>query len=103
MDTYLGGEKFAGEEALWKKGIPFWAMNYCGRVIADGFNGDFLKEALSNVPADMPFRGPNEYRNGNFVYRCCVDGGFEWFIGSEQIFYNEEKVYECMFHGGIIK
>jgi len=103
IDTYLGGEIFAGEEALWEMDIPFWAMNYCGRVIAKGFNGDFLKEALSNVPVDMPFRGPSEYKAGNFIYSCNVSGDFEWFIGSEQIFYCEEKVYECMFHGGIIK
>jgi hypothetical protein len=28
IDTYLGGSKFAGEEALWNKNIPFWSMNY---------------------------------------------------------------------------
>ena len=33
-DTYLGGKNFSGEEALWKDGIPFWAMNYCGRASA---------------------------------------------------------------------
>ena len=31
-DTYLGGREFAGEEALWKDGVPFWSMNYIGRV-----------------------------------------------------------------------
>ncbi|MBC8061637.1 MAG: hypothetical protein H7Y18_13350 [Clostridiaceae bacterium] len=103
MDTYLGGEKFLGEEVLWRKNIPFWAMNYCGRVISEEFNGNFLKEALLNVNADMPFRGPSEYKSDNFTYKCKVDGSFEWFMGSEQIFYNEEMVYECMFHGGIVK
>lgn len=24
IDTYLGGEQFSGEEALWKDDIPFW-------------------------------------------------------------------------------
>lgn len=103
IDTYLGGERFVGEEALWLKDIPFWAMNYCGRVIGKEFNGDFLKEALSNVSADMPYRGPSEYKNDKLTYRCSVSGDFDWFNGSEQIFYKEEKVYECMFHGGIIK
>ena len=27
-DTYLGGEKFAGEEALWIADNPYWSMNY---------------------------------------------------------------------------
>ena len=27
-DTYLGGEKFAGEGALWISDVPYWSMNY---------------------------------------------------------------------------
>src|SRR5471030_1735325 len=30
IDTYLGGERFSGEEGLWQDGIPFWSMNYTG-------------------------------------------------------------------------
>ena len=45
-DTYLGSGKFAGEEALWESGVPFWSMNYVGRVLGDNFSGDFVKEAL---------------------------------------------------------
>lgn len=45
-DTYLGGDKFAGEEALWISEVPYWSMNYIGRVTGDDFSGDFLKEAL---------------------------------------------------------
>ena len=29
-DTYLGGEKFAGEETLWTAEKPYWSMNYIG-------------------------------------------------------------------------
>ena len=59
-DTYLGGDKFAGEEALWISEVPYWSMNYVGRVTGENFSGDFLKEALLNVPEDKPFRGPDE-------------------------------------------
>ena len=45
-DTYVGGEEFAGEEAIWKNGVTVYAMNYMGRVLDDKFSGDFLKEAL---------------------------------------------------------
>ena len=45
-DTYVGGEEFAGEEVVWKDGQAVYAMNYMGRVLADGFSGNFLKEAL---------------------------------------------------------
>jgi hypothetical protein len=103
IDTYLGGEKFAGEEALWENNCPIWAMNYYGRVIADEFNGDFLKDALFQIPRDMPFRGPCEFKKDNFTYHCSTEGGFEWFSGHEEIYYNKLMVYECIFHGGIIK
>ena len=43
-DTYLGGEKFSGEEALWIADNPYWSMNYIGRVTGENFNGDFLKK-----------------------------------------------------------
>lgn len=102
IDTYLGGHQFAGEEALWDNNTPFWAMNYCGRVLSDEFEGNFLKEALLNVPEDMPFRGPLKFKNGNFEYRCAVNGDFEWFNGIEEIFKDGKKVYDCLFHGGLI-
>lgn len=103
LDSYLGGERFAGEEALWKDNVPFWAMNYVGRILSDGFSGDFLKEALLLVPEEYPFRGPLSYHNGDHHYHCQVEGTFEWFSGREEIFFKNQKVYECLFHGGIMK
>jgi len=102
IDTYLGGSKFAGEEALWKDGTPFWAMNYIGRVIADEFSGDFLKEALLLVPNEYPYRGPLKYEKGDYSYSCSVKGDFHWFYGYEEIAFCNQKVYECAFHGGDI-
>lgn len=32
-DTYVGGEQFAGEEAIWYEGKSQYAMNYAGRVL----------------------------------------------------------------------
>lgn len=49
LDSYLGGECFAGEEAVWFRENPLWSMNYVGRVIGENFHGDFLKEALMHV------------------------------------------------------
>jgi transcriptional regulator with XRE-family HTH domain len=101
-DTYLGGEKFAGEEAIWKDGQPLWSMNYYGRLVGEGFSGDFLKEALFNVPKEKPFRGPDIHINGDFIYNCQTHGDFEWFQGYEAIYLRGEKIYECHFHGGLI-
>ena len=102
-DTYLGGECFAGEEAVWLHEQPVWSMNYVGRVIGENFSGDFLKEALKEVPVEQPFRGPEIYTKGDYHYHCKVDGGFVWFQGYEEIFYRDEKIYECYFHGGRIR
>ena len=102
-DTYLGGEQFAGEEALWISGVPCWSMNYAGRVTGAPFSGDFLKEALLLVPADKPYRGPEEYTDGDYSYRCETDGSFDWFRGRETIAFRGQQVYECVFHGGLIR
>jgi len=102
-DTYVGGEKFAGEEAIWKNSVPVYAMNYMGRVIADGFSGNFLKEALRTADEKMPYRGPEHYQSGEYTYRCNVTGDFTWFQGYEEIYQGDVKVYECVFHGGLMK
>lgn len=102
-DTYLGGDRFAGEEALWISEVPYWSMNYVGRVTGDNFSGDFLKEALLRVPEDKPFRGPAEYTDGDYGYQCSIDGDFDWFQGKETISYKGDQIYECYFHGGLIK
>lgn len=102
-DTYLGGDRFAGEEALWISGIPYWSMNYAGRVTGENFSGDFLKEALLHVPAEKPYRGPDSYTDGDYIYYCDTEGSFDWFRGKETIEYRGEPIYECYFHGGIIK
>lgn len=102
IDTYLGGRFFSGEEAMWRNGVPFWAMNYSGRVLSGNFDIDFLKSALSNVPEENPYRGPECFKSGDYTYRCSVEGKPEWFQGYEQIQYRREKIYECYFHGGIV-
>ena len=102
-DTYVGGEQFAGEEAIWYEGKSQYAMNYAGRVLDQKFSGDFLKEALRQADKKMPFRGPEYYRSGQYIYKCNVVGDFCWFQGYEEIYCDNEKVYECYFHGGVTK
>lgn len=102
-DTYLGTSKFAEEEVLWINDVPYWSMNYIGRVIGNNFSGDSLKEALLLVPEDKPYRGPAEYTNGDYTYLCDVEGSFEWFNGKEVIQYKGTDIYECVFHGGLVE
>jgi len=102
-DTYVGGEQFAGEEAIWYEGKAQYGMNYTGRVLGQNFSGDFLKEALRKADREMPYRGPEYYQSGEYTYKTKVVGDFNWFQGYEEIWCNREKVYECYYHGGIIK
>ena len=102
-DTYVGGEQFAGEEAIWFEGKARYAMNYLGRVLGQQFSGDFLKEALRKANKQMPFRGPEYYQSGEYTYKSNVIGDFCWFQGYEEIYCGGEKVYECYFHGGSVK
>ena len=102
-DTYVGGEQFAGEEAIWKNGKAVYAMNYLGRVLDDKFSGNFLKEALRKANHTMPYRGPEYFESGEFLYKSKVSGDFNWFQGYEEIYCVNEKVYECYFHGGLMR
>ena len=103
LDTYLGGEAFAGEEALWVEDKPVWSMNYAGRVTGQPFSGDFLKQALLRVPADKPYRGPERFTEGDYTYEGTVEGTFDWFQGHETITWRGQEIYECFFHGGVIR
>lgn len=101
-DTYIGSEHFAGEEVVWIKDIPVYVMNYYGQALHSNFNSDFLKEALSLVSPEKPYRGIEFYQNGDYTYQCEVEGDFDCFHGEEKIYCKQEKVYMCMFHGGSI-
>lgn len=103
IDTYLGSECFSGEEAVWVKQSPVYVMNYSGRVLSDKFSGNFLKEALRAASKDMPYRGPACYQAGEYIYQTKVIGDPTWFQGYEEIYYENCKVYECYYHGGLVK
>ncbi|MBN2879674.1 MAG: helix-turn-helix transcriptional regulator [Clostridia bacterium] len=102
IDTYLGGESFSGEEALWIEENPVWAMNYRGRTLNDMFRGDVLKAALTAGCSEMLPRGPLLFRFNQYTYHCKYIGEFDWFTGHEEIFYEGIKVFECYFNGGMI-
>jgi hypothetical protein len=106
IDTYLGSLHFIGEEAVWEKTDAVWGMNYYGKTLVEeipqGF-GEFLKAALMRVPIETPYRGPAEYKAGNFSYFCRSQGEFIRFQGEEEIFFKGERMYWLGFQGGEIK
>ncbi len=48
--------------------------------------GSFLKEVLSLVTKENPYRGPIIYQNGQYKYHCIINGEFKWFQGHEEIY-----------------
>ena len=64
---------------------------------------DFLKEALRAATMEYPNRGPEFYQSGEYIYKSKVTGDFTWFQGYEEIYCKDIKVYECYFHGGLMK
>lgn len=102
IDTYIGNEKFIGEEAVWLKEIPVYGMNYYGHIMGEYFDINFLKEALSYVTVEYPFRGPEFYQRGDYTYNCKINGDVEHFYGEEFIYCKQKKVYFCTFHGGTV-
>ena len=82
---------------------PVWAMNYAGWVTGGPFSGDFLKEALKRGTPEAPYRGPESYTEGPYTYRCSVSGAPEWFQGRETISRQGRMIYECFFHGGLLR
>jgi len=106
IDTYLGSLDFIGEEAVWYRQEPLWAMNYYGMMLTDvvpeGFS-QCLKGALLNAPLDAPFRGPNHFQEGVFEYTCQWKGDLDQFVGTEQIFNSGKAIYQLTFHGGRLR
>ena len=103
LDSYYGAAAFAGLETVWHHNQPVWCMNYTGRVIAEPFSGDFLKEALLLGTSDAPYRGPHLFRHGDWTYTCRSGGDVAWFSGSENIYYQNDLVYELTFHGTALR
>lgn len=102
-DSYVGNEIFSGQEVVTINSQPIWALSYQGRVLDRNFSSKFLKEALFHVTPERPFKGPVHFQKGASVYHCQIDGSLEWVTGREEVYFNEEKVYELVFHGGIVK
>ena len=102
-DTFYGRSYFSGQEIVYQNDQVCWSMNYYGKVLSSDFNGDFLKEALMLVDEQRPFRGPEIYSRGEYTYISKVTGHIDSFQGSEEIYYQNHKIYEGVYHGGIIQ
>ena len=65
-----------------------------------GIDDDMVKDAPAIDSLIERIVGITE---GDYHYHCKIDGEFVWFQGYEEIFYIDEKIYECHFHGRAIR
>jgi len=105
-DKYFGFNPFSGQEVVLKDSKPIWSMNYYGKIISNIVNQkkiyEFLMKAMMLVKEDRPFRGPNEFKEENFIYKDKSEGDINYFSGAERILYKGKEVYVLLYHGGVI-
>ena len=106
-DRYYGFNPFIGEEIVWKNGKIVWSMNYYGKVISLVVSAkeiyNFLQQAMRQVEEDRPFRGPNNFKSGDFEYTDESSGDVNDFSGTEKISFKRQEIYRLIYHGEIVK
>jgi hypothetical protein len=108
-DIYFGMAFFVGQETVYFRERPVWAMSYAGGVTSEFTNPDdiqliyaFLRQALRLVAYERPFRGPQTYRAGPYRYLDATQGDIVRFRGEEMILSGDRRVYELRYHGGML-
>jgi len=108
LDSYFGGADFLGQEVVYFEGKPVWTMNYYGRIlepslITAGEAGQIIKQSLSRMYNEGRFLGGFEHSTRNGRYVDSSEGDVTSFVGREWIMRENVKVYELVYHGGLVK
>jgi hypothetical protein len=108
LDSYFGGTDFIGQEVVYYDDEPVWAMNYYGRILEPAMitaaeAGRIIQESLSKMYEEGRFLGGFEHDTGNGVYVDTSEGNVASFTGREWITRGGVKVYELIYHGGLVK
>lgn len=80
-DSYTGYFRAPGMTTVYYKDMPAWTMAYGGHGQTEGYEGQaketfqFLKGALMRVTSELPFRGPEEYTDGDKMYTFKMMNG----------------------------
>ncbi len=108
LDSYFGGSDFIGQEVVYFRMHPIWAMNYYGKILVPQLitaaqAGQMIKVSLSKLYEEDRFLGGFAYDVDGTVYTDTNEGTIESFTGKEWITKQDERVYELVYHGGLIK
>ena len=109
-DSYTGFFSAPGQEVVRFNGIPTWSMSYSGGMKSEYHKDtsfaekvfEFLKKALMMVTEDIPFRGPKNFKEGDFEYVNKVEGDITNFRGHEVILLKGKEVFSQDYIGGLI-
>jgi len=106
-DNYFGGEPYGGREVVFFKNLPVYMMVYYGcvdeSVIDLNMVYKVLQNALTLIPKEKPFRGPQRYEQNKLIYINHFDGEIDKFFGEEIITsQNGKKIYRAKYIGGLI-
>lgn len=104
-DNFFGGEPYGGRTIVFYEGKPYWMMVYYGWV-EEGIETNpvygVLRNALKQMPEDYPYRGPKEYREGEFIYTNSWNGEVDRFSGEERIAKGDKLIYKANYIGGLV-
>ena len=108
LDSYFGGTDFIGQEVVYYQDEPVWAMNYYGRILepsrmTGAEAGQVIKESLTKMYQTGRFLGGFKHSTPLGDYTDTSEGDVTAFTGQEWITRNDVKVYELVYHGGLIK
>lgn len=106
-DSYFGGTDFIGQEIVYLRDEPIWAMNYFGKSllknsITAAEIGQIIKTSLSRMYEEKRFLGGFEFSIKDDTYYDTNEGNVEFFTGKEWITRKSNKVYELLYHGGLV-
>jgi hypothetical protein len=107
-DSYVGGTDFLGQETVWHRGRPVWAMSYYGYIMRPDLidaqrAGETIKAALSAMYAEGRFLGGFEWTGPNGQYVDASEGEFGHFRGREVILVGGVDAYALEYFGGMVK
>ena len=108
LDSYFGGTDFLGQEVVYHEGKPVWVMNYYGRILEPALisaaeAGQIIQESLSLLYREGRFLGGFEHATRDSTYVDASEGDVSSFVGQESITRENVKVYELVYHGGLVK
>lgn len=108
LDSYAGGSDFLGREVVTFEGRPVWALGYYGYLLRPeqidaGRAGQVIKAALTELYREGRFLGGHATAQGDDVYVDTNTGDVTRFEGREWIERSGDRVYELVYHGGLIR